>query len=143
MRADYSCPLPELRQVGPWAHRHNKHIHKGLGTSLRFYPSISITLWSLQRQPGSYREAVLEALAPSGGHGLQQQLSALPLPPTAEVWPALAWAACQRDCLPPLALIARKCTSNGEMSISKSAGTLNAPNTISPPEIRDPDSSVP
>lgn len=113
---------PELRQIGPWVHRHHKYIHKGLGTSLRFHPSTSIALWNLQRWPGSCRGAMLALWCCLCSNSNSQPFKALPS--AVGAWSALAWATCQCDCPLPFALRELKCRTVWSRTTTNQPGHL-------------------
>ena len=87
------CPISELRlsHPGPQAPRHHGPKGESLGTSLAFAQTNCHHDLNPERWPGSEgQRGSAGALAPPGGHALEQHVSALPLLPTGDACSALA-----------------------------------------------------
>ena len=87
------CPISELRlsHPGPQAPRHHGPKGESLGTSLAFAQTNCHHDLNPERWPGSEgQRGPAGALAPPGGHALEQHVSALPLLPTGDACSALA-----------------------------------------------------
>ena len=121
------CPVSELRlsHPGPQAPRHHGPKGESLGTSLAFAQTNCHHDLNPERWPGSEgQRGPAGALAPPGGHALEQHVSALPLLPTRGACSALARGPCQQEGLPPPPRSSRTSTTGGAGTLSLSARNL-------------------
>ena len=121
------CPISELRlsHPGPQAPRHHGPKGESLGTSLAFAQTNCHHDLNPERWPGSEgQRGSAGALAPPGGHALEQHVSALPLLPTRGACSALARGPCQQEGLPPPPRSSRTSTTGGAGTLSLSARNL-------------------
>lgn len=127
------CPVSELRlsHPGPQAPRHHGPKGESLGTSLAFAQTICHHDLNPERWPGSEgQRGSAGALAPPGGHALEQHVSALPLLPTRGACSALARGPCQQEGLPPPPRSSRTSTTGGAGTLSLSARNLTPLHSI-------------